>query len=129
MLIHSCLIEDIAEPSEQTNLFLTAELKSESGQLTRRIIYLAPVKQLTLPAADITLTVKPKAGCYAITLSSAVLVKNLYLYTELSDGFFSDNYFDLLPGKEVTVDYRVTVSTNNIAQDIKYMALNRLLTG
>jgi beta-mannosidase len=54
----------------------------------------------------VTTKVKDVGAKFAIALSSPVLVKNLHLSLGQADGFFSDNYFDLLPGKPAIVQFK-----------------------
>ena len=42
---------------------------------------------------------------YLLTLSSDRLAKNVMIITE-ADGFFNDNYFDMLPGERKTVLFK-----------------------
>jgi len=74
--------------------------------LAEDILYFRPVKELALPRARITTTVKEGRGRFVIGLSSPVLVKNLYLSLDEVDGVFSDNYFDLLPHAPAIVHFK-----------------------
>lgn len=84
---------------------LHAELESGPAKLAETITYFRPVRDLALPAADVAVTVTPAGDGFAIGLSSPVLVKNLCLTFDALDGTFSDNYFDLLPGKPQMVTF------------------------
>jgi beta-mannosidase len=53
------------------------------------------------PAADGTFTVK---------VTAAKLARDVYL-TDGADGFFTDNYFDLLPGETATVSFKPSAPT------------------
>ena len=67
-------------------------------------LYFTPVKEITLPLPTVKSKIERTAQGYAITLETDVLAKNVWLsYEGHQDGFFSDNYFDLFPGEEVTV--------------------------
>jgi beta-mannosidase len=52
-------------------------------------------------------------------LKTDKLAKNVYLQIEDEEGFFSDNYFDMLPGEKVTI---------NLKTDISEEKLNEVLT-
>jgi beta-mannosidase len=92
-----------ASPNE---VLLHASLAAGTAQLAEDILYFAPVKDLALPVAPVAVTTKPAGDGLAIALHSPVLVKNLYLSFNDADGFFSDNYFDLLPNTTKAVHFK-----------------------
>jgi hypothetical protein len=49
------------------------------------------------------------AGVY-LKISSDKFAKAVYLAVPEHDGFFSDNYFNLAPGREMTVEFRSRVA-------------------
>ena len=81
-------------------------LTTADGQVIyRRLFYFKPPKDLSLPRTTVNMTVAQSNDGYQITVESTKLAKNVYLQTE-ADGFFSDNYFDLLPGERKTVLFK-----------------------
>jgi beta-mannosidase len=75
--------------------------------LHRRFITLTQVKDLKLPKdPEIKATITPTGkGQVELKLSTNKLAKNVYLSFAGTQGFFSDNYFDLLPGNEVSITF------------------------
>ncbi len=67
-------------------------------------LYFVPPRDLSLPVPVITKSVTPNAQGYMIHLSCDKLVKNLYLSSSVA-GDFSGNYFDMLPGEEVDIQF------------------------
>ena len=45
-------------------------------------------------------------GKFVIKISTDKFAKAVYLAVPEHDGFFSDNYFNLAPGRDVTVQFR-----------------------
>ena len=87
----------------KNNHLLSAKLVSDGKTLASNIYYFVPSKELQLPKPNIqTETIKTKSG-YSIVLKTDKLAKNVFLAVE-GEGLFSDNYFDMLPGEEKTVD-------------------------
>ena len=79
-------------------------LEEDGEPIASNQLYFTPVKEIVLPSPTIKSKVERTAQDYAITLETDVLAKNVWLsYEGHQDGFFSDNYFDLFPGEEVTV--------------------------
>ncbi|MFZ4582948.1 MAG: beta-mannosidase [Paludibacter sp.] len=73
-------------------------LQSDGKEIARKVHFFTQPKNLELSKPDISSNVTLVGGLYTITLKSNMLVKDLYLNFEGIEGFFSDNYFDLLPG-------------------------------
>ena len=80
-------------------------------------MYFTPLKELNLPRAEIKSVIQKTKNGYKISLSSDKLVKNILLTSPGIDGFFSDNYFDILPGQTV----EVTFETKELIGDFKDM--------
>jgi beta-mannosidase len=80
----------------------------------RRLFYPTPPKKMTLPKANVAVKVEQVNDGYQLTLSCKDLAKNVMISTEI-DGFFSDNYFDLLPDERKTVLFK----TERILDDPK----------
>lgn len=88
------------------NAVVEITLKNADDKLlNRRLFYLCPPKKLALPKTSVSLKVEQVNDGYQILLESAKLAKNVLLGAE-ADGFFSDNYFDLLPGERKTVLFK-----------------------
>ena len=78
--------------------------------------YFDRVKNLDLPEAKPTFEVrKSDAHTAVITVSSDLLAKNVILTYKGVAGIFSDNYFDVLPGRKV----EVTLPTDDTAEAVR----------
>ena len=99
-------LADLLAGARPETAFLHATLTAGGGSLAEDILYFRPVKDLALPNASVTVKWNDLGGAFAIALTSPVLVKNLHLSLDDADGFFSDNYFDLLPGKPAIVHFQ-----------------------
>jgi len=85
----------------------------EKTEILPSYVYFKDVKDLQLIIPKINKKIEPKDGGYAIILQSDVLAKNINLYTE-KEGFFSDNYFDMLPGETKTIEFKTQSKTFDI---------------
>jgi beta-mannosidase len=112
-------VSSIVPASALKNSLLYTEVKEGDKILSSNILYFLPPKDLTLPKASVTNDIKEENGAYVLKLSTPKLVKNLYLSLENGDGFFSDNYFDILPGQTVTITF-----TPSTKMDLKAFTSN-----
>ena len=63
------------------------------------------MKDLLLPKPKIKFSIKETENDFIVMLTTDKLAKNLYLRLDDIDGRFSDNYFDLLPGKSTEIEF------------------------
>jgi beta-mannosidase len=85
-------------------LLVTLKGIDHPGLQVKNILYFVAPKELELPISVIKKEVTETSTGYNIRLTCDKLAKNLYLST-LMKGNFSDNYFDLLPGETVDVQF------------------------
>jgi beta-mannosidase len=103
----------VLDKSKPDNSVLECILKTVDGTvLSRRLYYLTPVKNLKLSRTRVSIKTEQVNDGYMLTLESASLAKNVLLSTE-QEGFFMDNYFDLLPGERKKVLFK----TDRIIED------------
>jgi len=101
----------------------------EGGEVLSSATHLfAPFKELALPDPAISAEVGPGEGGARIALRAERFASNVALSAPGVSGSFSDNYFDLLPGRPVTVEFRpeagraVDADTIRTALQVRSMA-------
>lgn len=97
--------EEWLEGCDPRQVVLHAALEIEGQPVDSKPFYFASAKELLLPQANITLQEEAGSGGSRYTLVSDVLARQVWILAE-EDGIFSDNYFDLIPGIPVTVEFR-----------------------
>ena len=109
---------DILKGADPTKVVLVAELEVEGApaHAARNLLYFKKTKDLQLPKPEIKLAVAPGAnGALAVSVGAKQLARNVFLASGAIDGFFDDNYFDVLPGETVTVTFRPRTPTTPAA--------------
>ena len=86
------------------------------------LLYFVSPKDLLLPVPSISRKIRETPTGYTVLLSSDKLVKNLFLSANLK-GSFSDNYFDLLPGVPVEIQFSTTKKSLEIDKLITLKSL------
>lgn len=106
------------------NLVFTAELVEKGQALSKNTFYFRPFKELkvTKPTIDYTL-VKSDSG-FDIEINTDKLAKNIYLQIGDEKGFFSDNYFDLLPGEKVLINLKTNISEEKLKEVLTLRTLD-----
>ncbi|MFN0037057.1 MAG: glycosyl hydrolase 2 galactose-binding domain-containing protein [Saprospiraceae bacterium] len=74
---------------------------------SRRLFYAVPPRKMNLPNPGLKITAVEKVeGGYMLSLQTdGKLAKNVHLQTD-EEGFFTDNYFDLLPGERQEIYFK-----------------------
>ena len=92
---------------DKNQAVLRARLYDQNGLLHENLYYFTEPKQLKLPPqpAISAIVEAQEDGSYLLRLSTDALAKNVFLQFEKAEGFFEDNYFDLLPGQETRLRF------------------------
>ncbi|MFC1493018.1 glycoside hydrolase family 2 protein [candidate division KSB1 bacterium] len=99
-------ISDWLGDSRAEETFLYFEVIEGDETLSTNSYYFLPVKELELPHPDIDFrTEKSKTGV-KITLSADKLARNIYVHNGHYEGSLTDNYFDLIPGKVIEIEFK-----------------------
>jgi beta-mannosidase len=107
------------------SVFLFAELLVNGKPISRDEYFFQPHKSLLLPRPQISAEAVPAPSGIRITLSSDKLARAVYLSASNYPGSFSDNYFDLIPGRKVEVEFR-TSGPVNLADFQKHLKIRSM---
>ncbi|HEX3184819.1 MAG TPA: glycoside hydrolase family 2 protein [Pyrinomonadaceae bacterium] len=101
-------VSELLEGQDQKRVFLYAELLVNGKAVSSHDHFFAPFKELAISKPTITPEViaAKERGKFRVKLSADKFAKAVYLAVPDHDGFFSDNYFNLAPGREMVVDFR-----------------------
>jgi len=106
------ITDSLIEVHDTSSVFICARLKSSNDSLISESNYFfVKPKDLRLTKPVITTILKKQGDGYLVLLNSKFLAKDVHLSTS-ENGFFEDNYFDLLPGEGKRVFFR---TRNNIS--------------
>jgi beta-mannosidase len=98
-------LKELLAVAKAKNSLLASSVLVNDEVISSNILYLSDIKNLDLPKPKFEYTVSQSGEVSEITISADKLAKNIYLTMEGDEGFFSDNYFDLLPNKPVKVKF------------------------
>jgi beta-mannosidase len=77
-----------------------------------------------LPKPDVKSEINLIEGGFEITLNTDKLAKNLYLTIGDEEGFFTDNYFDLIPGQQVKVKLETKLGKERLREVFEIKTLD-----
>ena len=106
-------------------VFLEARLVVDGGEKASNARFFAPPKDMALRKPSIAVDVAPGHGGLRVRLTSDTLARHVRLAYDADDGTFSDNYFDLVPGRAVEVVYRPkgTVDTETFRKGLGVVSI------
>jgi len=90
---------------KKDRIFLDLILYSDGKIHAHNIRYFMKPKDLDLPHVEIHRKVIKTNDHWKIELSPDKLAKNVFLSVKGDDGFFQDNFFDMIPGETKVVKY------------------------
>lgn len=102
-------VDKLLQGRDARNLMVYSELSVAGQTVSSNGYFFAPFKELLVTQPDITSEIVQGREGFKIMLNSDRYAKAVYLAVTDHDGFFSDNYFDLIPGKPIVVTYRSSV--------------------
>lgn len=110
------------QPAKQ---FLLVELVENGAVISNNTLYFKPIKDVLLPKPEVKFELNEVEGGFEITLNTDKLAKNLYLTIGDEEGFFSDNYFDLIPGHTVQVKLETKLTKEKLQEVFALQTLDK----
>lgn len=103
---------------------LVCELVENGNTVSKNTIFFSQFKNLKVTQPAMKYEITPASGGFEIRLSTDKLAKNVYLQIGDEEGFFSDNYFDMLPGETVSVNLKTTISQDKLQEVLTLRTLD-----
>jgi beta-mannosidase len=94
---------EILKNTDPASVVLVSELIQDDKSIDTDLLYFVKPKDLQLIDPLVKTEIKDQGENIEVVLTCNSLAKNVFLYADGLEGQFSDNYFDLLPGKSMTV--------------------------
>jgi beta-mannosidase len=113
----------IAGAADTSRVFIVADLSAGGAEISRNLIYLAPVKEIHLKPAALKVETTGGNGSYKVRITSPVLARSVYLSFGNLDVEVSDNYFDLLPGETVEIAAKSGATLEALKAQMKVISL------
>ena len=95
----------------------------KEGKIVTNNYFFDRYKNIDFPKADIRITSVPARDGYDLTVSSDVFARGVFLSLDGIDNFFSDNYFDLLPGEPVTIHVTTSLDKDTFDKQLRSESL------
>lgn len=110
--------------ADPTRSFVVASLRCGDDTYDA-VRLLAPQKDFALPAAEISCEVEGAPGDYTVRISADRFVRAFRMTLGEGDHFFSDNYFDLIPGRTYSIKLRSALTPEEVRARLRHTDLRR----
>ena len=117
-------VSEMLSGADDKNTFLLVELKSNGKLVSQNEYFFKPFKEMAFSKPEIKTKISATKDGFKISLSTDKMAKDVYL-SGFTEGFFADNYFDLIPNRNVEIEYRTTqkISVDDFRQKLKVRSL------
>jgi beta-mannosidase len=101
-------VDELLDGTDKKKAFAYVELLVNGKAVSTHEYFFAPFKELAFskPTIKSEVMAPKERSKFIIKLSTDKFAKAVYLAVPGQDGFFSDNFFNLMPGRDVTVEFR-----------------------
>lgn len=103
-------IDTLLAGRDARKVFLFTEVSIGGKPVSSNEHFFRPYKDLSLPRPLISFDVAPLRNGFNVTVSADKFARAVYLSMPDQPGFFADNYFDLIPGQKVEVEFRTATA-------------------
>jgi beta-mannosidase len=115
--------QELLGTADPKTVFAEYELMDGEKVISRNEVFFARSRDLDLPSPNVDVKVASQGDKVVVTLKSSTLARHLALFFGDLDVQAADNYFDLLPGQEVSVAIRGKASVDRVRQALKVITL------
>jgi beta-mannosidase len=124
MKVESLSIDWLNKNFDPKSSLLVASLFSKEKEISNNIYYLTKFKDIILPKPLIEYEINELINTFEVSLTSKNLVKNVFVDIASSQNF-SDNYFDMIPGKEykISINKEESLTLDDIKRKINFLSL------
>lgn len=117
-------ISNLLGNKKANEVVVNVRFLSNSGEAITTNYFLTRYKEIDFPKANIKWQSLPTQGGYEVTLESDVFARGVFLSIEGIDNFFSDNYFDLLPGEPIKIQVTTSLDKASFDKQLKTVSLS-----
>jgi beta-mannosidase len=109
--------------TDESRLVFVCRLKKGNEILVENLTYFKSSKDLDLKSPKISTNITKSTSGFTIELTTNILAKNIYLTCNDDEGFFNDNYFDLIPGAQKTITVTTHLRQDEFKRSLKIISL------
>jgi len=125
VLQHDIALDALLKGVDSGKVIFYTKVVKDDQLLSENVYYFVNTRIMELPDPGIlTEVIAGTNGTVTIRITVGRLAKNIYLLPDSDPASdFSDNYFDLLPGRTVTITVNTSLSLQQVQEQLKVISL------
>ncbi|HZL42713.1 MAG TPA: glycoside hydrolase family 2 protein [Verrucomicrobiae bacterium] len=120
---------ELSQRRDEAELVLVSRFKNGDEIIAENLSCFCLPKELKLSPPEISSQIRKSSIGYVIELTCRSFAKSVMLSCVDDPGFFTDNYFDLLPNETRTIEYQTNLDESRMLQQLKVTSLVESYTG
>ncbi|WP_234367690.1 beta-mannosidase [Parabacteroides pacaensis] len=120
---YSTPLANVLKGKKANEVVVNARFTPSKEQEISNNYFLTRFKDIDFPKATISTDIVAAKDGFNITLSSDVFARGVFMSINGIDNFFSDNYFDLLPGESRTIHVTSSLDQEAFAKQLKVQSI------
>lgn len=121
---YAVAVADVLKGKNPNEVVVNARFFPSAGPVVENNYFLTRYKEIDFPKATIVTEATAAGDGFDVTLSSDVYARGVFLWIDGIDNFFSDNYFDLLPGEKKTVHVTTPLDEKAFTAQLKAQSIS-----
>lgn len=113
----------LLKDSKKNKVVLSVTFLQNQKELCRNYLYFVRPKSLMLEKPDIRVKTTQTMNGVEVELMTNTLAKSVYVSLPHGDDEFSDNFFDLIPGKKLVLFMNTKIQADEVAEQLQVKSL------
>ena len=122
-VIFSSPLRNMLKGCKREDVVIAVRFETAGAEPYTNVGYACRQKQMNYTHPNYSVDIEPAEGGYEVTVGSDVFARGVFLSIEGIDNFFSDNYFDILPGEKRTIHVRTAIDRDKMRRQLKILSL------
>ena len=120
---YSTPLANVLKGKKANEVVVNARFIPSGEQEISNNYFLTRFKDIDFPKATISTDIAAAKDGFNVILSSDVFARGVFMSIDGIDNFFSDNYFDLLPGESRTIHVTSSLDKDAFAKQLKVQSI------
>lgn len=121
-VVFSSPLKDFLQDNRRGDVFIYTTF-STPDKLYDNIGFPTKQKYMTYQKPEYSLDINPVEEGFEVTVGADTFVRGLFFSLDGINNFFSDNYFDILPGRQKTIKVTTPLSENDFRKQLKMVSM------
>jgi len=124
VVIQTVRVQDLLKGALPEQVVIHCSLNQNQTVVADNNYFLVKQKEMAYPRVSIQRQIKAIDGGFQVQLSTTQFVRGVFMSIDGVDNFFSDNYFDILPGQTVNVKVTTSLTQPEFEKQLKVVSLS-----